>query len=1347
MKKSSFLFALSPICAMLAVPGVWAGVLTETPLAINPTVPSNVIFPISVEFPTAVTASYFGTNDYSNRTEYLGIFNPDKCYEYQNVTGSEWFKPVAMATDRKCNNAWSGNFLNWASMTGLDQFRVAMTGGNRYRDTETETVLERTHMSDIPDESGQLQGGEGSNFPHKTPSAASLAGAVPTDFANVTRIVNLHNGVKMSIAYRNRNGNNATTTFYVRAVVCDQSVGGLAGMAKENCVPYGPESRRIYKPVGQIQKYGEKMRFGVFSYFISNSIDNAVMRSKAKFVAPRKWTASGSTDNPNKEWDAETGIFVTNPDPADAAASRGGAVANSGVINYINKFGKDARNYKRYDNIGKLWYESMRYLRGLPPTPDFYRGATRANGDGFPVITTWDDPVQYSCQKNFLMGMGDTHTWCDKRLPGGKFTSVGSAVCSASAVQSADIGSLGGDADVNVAEWTDKIDALEPVNNMSTGSIQNSASYYMAGLSYWAAYHGIRPANNLSSNTPSARPEENIKVKSFFIDVLENKDLGENRQYWFTAKYGGAGSFDAAGKPQDWSVKRSFSDPFPVRNNIDWPKTLLPAGDPQSMRAAVDAALSAIEAESAQLTGSTPSSVDLGAETGSGVNAYATSVDPKTWSGDVVSKIVSTANLTVRETPEWKASERLPSWSSRRILTFNDGLKKDGTETAVSDARRGVTFDWNNLSPRQQAFLNRDPARGDTADTLGSARLNFIRGDAANEGENGQKWRKRASRLGDFINSAPVLVNSVAYRSALSGDAGFAKYRTATANRTPVLYVGGNDGMLHAFNADANSDGTKKTDSGKEILAYVPSAVYSKLNKLSWVDYSHLYYVDATPVVADAQVSSGCTASDAYACWRSVLVGGLGAGGQGIYALNVTDPSRFGTAPARDIVMWEFTDRDDADLGFTFARPFVRKMNNGKWAVIIGNGYNSKDMDGDVGAIERPGSGEAALFILFMDGPTGSNRAWVRDTDYIKIGLKTSAGVSVQNGLSSVNGVDEDNDGDIDYLYAGDRLGNLWKIDVSSGNSSDWSSAYGSVANPTPLFTAKTGSGEAQQVTTQPMIGRHPKGGYLVMFGTGSYVDQSDAMPPFVGNAFYGIWDKNDASMNSAVPIARARLQKQKTLAKSGDYTLFSDCQPQYESGSQDPAAITDTCPADLQPTRGADGKVGQQLGWALELNHQMVTAPGERYISNTLPTLDGRTLVFKTLATSNDPCKASGQDHYYTLDYRSGGRMSSPVFIEADGNKAKVVSIDFGAFGTLPPSGKAVATATGQNPQFVGFEKQRGNVLPTVDKVGAEQSYSGCDNFVPGRPCFMQRGLRDLDTGVTLNSLGRGTVSWRQLP
>ena len=108
---------------------------------------------------------------------------------------------------------------------------------------------------------------------------------------------------------------------------------------------------------------------------------------------------------------------------------------------------------------------------------------------------------------------------------------------------------------------------------------------------------------------------------------------------------------------------------------------------------------------------------------------------------------------------------------------------------------------------------------------------------------------------------------------------------------------------------------------------------------------------------------------------------------------------------------------------------------------------------------------------------------------------------------------------------------------------------------------------------------------------------------------------------------------------------------------------------------------------------------------------------------------------------------MSSPVFIEADGNKAKVVSIDFGAFGTLPPSGKAVATATGQNPQFIGFEKQRGNVLPTVDKVGAEQSYSGCDNFVPGRPCFLQRGLRDLDTGVTLNSLGRGTVSWRQLP
>jgi type IV pilus assembly protein PilY1 len=589
--KTRLTIVLTSLCTVTAS---YAGPLAEAPLSVVTFVPSNVIFPLSVEFPTAVTAAYFGSSDYSSSKEYLGIFNPEKCYAYD--TANSWFAPNAMATNRSCSNAWSGNFLNWATMTGLDEFRVAMTGGNRYVDTTTRTVLERTYLSDN-------QGSTGSNFPDKYPTAKS--GAVPTAYESLTKIANIHMGVKMTVTNGGKN-----TDFYVRSVVCDPSVGGVDSLVKEHCTAYGAEPNYIYKPTGKIQKYGERMRFGVFSYFNSTSIDNAVMRSKAKFVAPNKWTASGATTNSNKEWDEATGILVTNPDPTDASASRGGAVSNSGVINYINKFGSSAQSYKTYDNFGKLWFEALRYLQGLPPTPDFFAKATIANGDGFPIITSWDDPVQYSCQKNFLMGMGDTHTWCDKRLPGAEFTSYANNQCrliTGTNGQLADQGSLSSDSDVDVSVWTDKIDAKETaVSNMSTSSIQNGASYNMAGLSYWAAYHGIRPMNNLTSHTPSTNPADNIKVKSFIIDVLENKDLGVNKQFWFATKYGGADSFDASGNPVDWSVKRTFSSPYPTFNNGDWPKTLLPAGDPEAMMAAVDAALATIDAESGTATSSAP---------------------------------------------------------------------------------------------------------------------------------------------------------------------------------------------------------------------------------------------------------------------------------------------------------------------------------------------------------------------------------------------------------------------------------------------------------------------------------------------------------------------------------------------------------------------------------------------------------------------------------------------------------------------------------------------------------------------------------------------------------------------
>ena len=124
--KSLSLGLAALVCALPAL----AGTLSDSPLFLQSAVPPNVLFSLSVEFPTANTAAYQGTNDYAETNTIWALFDPDKCYTYNGT--NNWFSPAAQATSHACSGQWSGNFLNWASMTGLDEFRFAMTGGNRY---------------------------------------------------------------------------------------------------------------------------------------------------------------------------------------------------------------------------------------------------------------------------------------------------------------------------------------------------------------------------------------------------------------------------------------------------------------------------------------------------------------------------------------------------------------------------------------------------------------------------------------------------------------------------------------------------------------------------------------------------------------------------------------------------------------------------------------------------------------------------------------------------------------------------------------------------------------------------------------------------------------------------------------------------------------------------------------------------------------------------------------------------------------------------------------------------------------------------------------------------------------
>jgi type IV pilus assembly protein PilY1 len=276
------------------------------------------------------------------------------------------------------------------------------------------------------------------------------------------------------------------------------------------------------------------------------------------------------------------------------------------------------------------------------------------------------------------------------------------------------------------------------------------------------------------------------------------------------------------------------------------------------------------------------------------------------------------------------------------------------------------------------------------------------------------------------------------------------------------------------------------------MIAYIPSKVHHKLNQLTSRTYSgtsHLYFVDGSPEVSDAQIG----ASNA---WKTVLVGALGAGGQGVFALDITDPALFTEANAASLVMWEFNDTDDPDLGHVVGQPAIRKMANGKWAAIVSGGYNnSQTGTGETVCTDsttRTPAGcttsstkSAYLFIIYLNGPTGANNTWVEGTDYIKIRAAHADDATLgPNGLNQALAADINADGVVDFVYAGDLFGNLWKFDLRSTVASTWASASSQVK----LFTARDPSGATQHITSKPEGTLHPTGqGFVITFGTGSW--------------------------------------------------------------------------------------------------------------------------------------------------------------------------------------------------------------------------------------------------------------------
>lgn len=459
--------------------------------------------------------------------------------------------------------------------------------------------------------------------------------------------------------------------------------------------------------------------------------------------------------------------------------------------------------------------------------------------------------------------------------------------------------------------------------------------------------------------------------------------------------------------------------------------------------------------------------------------------------------------------------------SNRQVISWSN-------EWSGSKDKGGVAFKWATgqtyLSTGQKAWLGLNPgAPGITVKTNGENILNYVRGERSLEGSESsgytaaKPFRERYSRQGDIVNSVIWYAGAPVSNFALRGYSDFAKNNK---DREPMLYVGGNDGMLHGFSA---KDGTEK-------IAYVPQAAIPSLKSLAEPTFNsnHRYFVDGSPMVGDIDLASSAVAdtADGYSAnWKSYLVSTLGGGGKGYFVLDVTDPNAFSDSNAATLAVLDRTQSSEAsakpvcgvmtgaqktacdmaeienrDIGYIIAEPVrdnenpmrttqITRLNNNRWAVVLGNGYNSDN--------QRP-----VLLVQYLDG----------DKKLLRIPVTSDAqgsGLAQDNGLAAPALVDVNGDGKPDVVYAGDNQGNLWKFDMTNVDDAHWKVAFSGA----PLFTA-TGPASfnsarslKQPIFAPPIVRPNDRlktvgsgtsqtavrvGGMMVAFGTGRNVAKDD---------------------------------------------------------------------------------------------------------------------------------------------------------------------------------------------------------------------------------------------------------------
>lgn len=739
------------------------------------------------------------------------------------------------------------------------------------------------------------------------------------------------------------------------------------------------------------------------------------------------------------------------------------------------------------------WYARLYGITTNGRTP--LREALSRVGRHYAHITTGinsgmpEDPVEYSCQKNFALLTTDGY-WNDdagQRLNGS---------------------AIGNQDNVNGFPSARSMGAYDGNLSGASDTLADVAMYYYRADLRPSGSIGALGADVSADNVPATDkdPLAQQHMNTFTLGLVDG--LVTFRPDYETAttgdfaniKNGTAGACPWAGGACNWPApvagEQSALDDL-WHAAVNGRGAYYNARDPETLAQGLSTTLSGLVAQTGAAAASSTSSPNV---TQTDRSIFSSTYRTVKWDGEVIAQNIDPVTGNVLTPIVWSAQSQLDARVSagsdtRAIHTF-DGAAANGLKP----------FLWGNLSATEQGYLANKcalltqctplefSAAEMTQANMGQSLLGFLRGQTQHEMRAGNTYpvyRVREHALGDTVNAKPAYVKApqMAFADATTPD--YASFKAANSARQGVLYVAANDGMLHAFNAEDATTGGVTTPGGAELWAYLPRMVMPGLYRLAEEQYAtaHRYFVDGSPEVMDIFVQG---AAPDIPAWKTILVGGLNAGGRGFYALDVTTPS----SPK---ALWEICSDStlcaisDPDIGYSYGNPVITKRaSDGRWVVLVASGYNNV----------APGTGRGYLFVL--DAVTGA----------ILNKIDTGAGsTATPSGLSRISAWANNAiiDNTARFVYGGDLLGNMWRFDLTTA-----------VPGVVQIASLQDAAGVAQPVTTRPELGL-VQGFPVVFVGTGRYLGASD----LTSTQTQSVYGFRDTGSNLGVLRSRADMVQQ----------------------------------------------------------------------------------------------------------------------------------------------------------------------------------------------------------------------------